>query len=64
MGKVIRMKKAMCLLLLILLFSFSLVPEAFAVNLSGVITPYYSYTNTTKTDLYISSSGLAMDLCQ
>jgi hypothetical protein len=59
MGKVIRMKKAMCLLLLILLFSFSLVPEAFAVNLSGVITPYYSYTNTTKTDLYISSSGLA-----
>ena len=32
------MKKAMCLLLLILLFSFNLVPEAFAVNLSGEIT--------------------------
>ena len=53
------MKKAICFLLLILLFSFSLVPEAFAVNLNGVIIPYYDYTNTTKTDLYISSSGLA-----
>lgn len=47
------MKKAMCLLLT-LLFSLSLVPEAFAANINGVITPFYDYTNTTKTDLYIS----------
>ena len=53
------MKKAMCLLLLILLFSLSLAPQAFAANLNGVIIPYYDYTNTTKTDLYISSNGLA-----
>lgn len=55
---VIRMKKAMCLLLT-LLFSLSLVPEAFAANINGVITPFYDYTNTTKTDLYISPNGLA-----
>lgn len=52
------MKKAMCLLLT-LLFSLSLVPEAFAANINGVITPFYDYTNTTKTDLYISPNGLA-----